>query len=496
MIEPPNTGSNDESLGELRVILSAAVDGVLSAEQQNLLNDLLQSSPALRQEYVRIVANEALIEERLSKPLLELKELTQAVSASPSSPRHDSIQASGSESVSTANAPSSPDTNRDVQKVRVSGDVRHRGHQGNSQVDRATTQHSGNWLQQYFPSRKYAWSLAATVFVAATLYWAMRPAEVAKISALEDVHWATESTLEAGEDVLGRWIEIESGLVQIALYDAQIALCGPAKFRAASDRITELSHGTLTARVGPDGVGLVVETPSTTVTDLSTSFGVSVTDESTWVHVTEGRVRVKAHEQAESVIGSAGDMIRHETQIGESTPLEHFEGIRLQPTLSQKWKFIGQHPVNLDRNEFDQDHTAFMFLESSNRVLANDLTVNLQGAGTFRRFSRQSGSIPAGTRVNCYLLHCDPETSEHRVRGHATFSSEILGVLTDHVRLNETNAALGAGWTLQCDDIHRGLESTPEHNSDVVTISKDRMQLSATMSTRAIDQIRILVRTE
>ncbi|MEQ8836809.1 MAG: hypothetical protein RID07_08395, partial [Lacipirellulaceae bacterium] len=271
-------------------------------------------------------------------------------------------------------------------------------------------------------------------------------------------------------------------------------LHGPAKFRVIGPKLTELSQGGLTARVGPDAIGMVVQTPTSTVTDLSTSFGVTVEAESTWVHVTEGRVRVKSQQHEQSVIGSAGDLIADVSSSGEPSTLTHYQGRMLQPKLSSTWKYISQHPVDLDRNGFDQNGTAFLFLESSNRVLAEDLKVNLRGSGRFRKFSRQAGVIPAGTRVHCYLLHCDPEHEEHTVGGQVEFDHEILGVITDHKRLNETNSALGAGWTLQCKDIHRGLESSPEHNSDLVTISKDRKRLAATFSTRAVDQIRILVR--
>lgn len=484
---------------QLHLLLSAAVDGVLSDDQQRQLAKLLHSSPQLRREYVSRVANEALLEERLAKPLLE-DMMSDAVSQAAASPERLRSEQSPAGTPQKSNALSSQESRVEVASQNNQAIAKRQTNESHlpqrtvatPQAISTTPQPLTDWMTRHLSLWKVA-SVAALLVVGVFLIQAIRSSRVGVITSLENVVWATDSQLDIGAGIENKWIEIESGLVRLELPDAQIALYGPAKFRTSGPQDTELSHGNLTARVGPAAAGLIVQTPTSTVTDLGTSFSVSAEPDSTWVHVTEGRVRVKSRSHGESVIGSAGDLISDVAGDSQQPSLTHYQGRMLEPKVSPDWQFVSEHPIDLDRNGFDQNGTAFLFLESSSRVLSSDLKVNLQAAGRYRKFSREGGVVPAGTRVNCYLLHCDPENAEHTVRGQVEFDREILGVISDHDRLNETNAALGASWTLQCQDIHRGLESYPEQNSDVVTISSDRKRLSATLSTRAIDQIRILV---
>ena len=395
----PNPGATEADVKRLSGIVSAAVDGVVSQQQQREIAELLEASPRLRQEYVRIVANEALLEEQLAKPLLERMDLDRAgatASASPEEPASNQARAPASKSGQRQNS-SDLHTDAKSTEMRQSGSAPSEGLRPTSPARRSHDHPPSKWFSRRWSMRKIAWTSAAALLVTVVCIWGTRSSGVGEILVLEDVQWANDSRLEVGDDVTGRWIEIESGLVRLALADAQIALYGPTRFRASGIQHNDLSHGTLTARVGPETVGLVIQTPTTTVTDLSTSFGIAVEDDLTWVHVTEGRVRVKAHDESESVIGSAGDVIKHQTEQGKTASLEHYDGRMLQPVISSQWRFLGQHPVGLDRNEFDQDQTAFLFLESSNRILASDLQVNLQGAGRYRKFSRLGGVISAGT---------------------------------------------------------------------------------------------------
>ncbi|MEQ8835178.1 MAG: hypothetical protein RID07_00065, partial [Lacipirellulaceae bacterium] len=85
MSDSSNTDAHQTQSKELHRLLSAAIDGVLPDQQQDQLAELLQSNAKLRQEYVAKVANEALLEERLAKPLLE-QMLGDAVSQATTTP--------------------------------------------------------------------------------------------------------------------------------------------------------------------------------------------------------------------------------------------------------------------------------------------------------------------------------------------------------------------------------------------------------------------------
>ncbi len=104
-------------------------------------------------------------------------------------------------------------------------------------------------------------------------------------------------------------------------------------------------------------------------------------------------------------------------------------------------------------------------------------------------------ALPAGSVVDCYLVHFAPEGLERQqLSGTIRFPGKILGVITSSDRLNATNHMLGAEWTLQCFHGQRGVESTPDINADVVTLSPDGHTLSVIFRTEdAIDQLRVLV---
>lgn len=90
-------------------------------------------------------------------------------------------------------------------------------------------------------------------------------------------------------------LRLESGWAQIVFYNgARVVIEGPAEFHLRSSSEALLTKGKLTAEVPPQARGFRVLTPRLDVTDLGTSFGLSLAGARTELHVFEGDVEFKA----------------------------------------------------------------------------------------------------------------------------------------------------------------------------------------------------------
>ncbi len=134
------------------------------------------------------------------------------------------------------------------------------------------------------------------------------PVSVAILSAESDARWgdgkprANYTKLTAGS------LELTSGGVRLLfLQGTEVIVHGPAKFELQSPTCMRLLAGKLTAEVNHDATGgFTVNTPSASVVDLGTEFGVSVgEDGSTETHVLRGRVQIKP-----MTSGASGDRDR------------------------------------------------------------------------------------------------------------------------------------------------------------------------------------------
>lgn len=92
----------------------------------------------------------------------------------------------------------------------------------------------------------------------------------------------------------GDWIALQSGLVEIKFDDgAKVILEGPSTFKIQSSGKGFLEVGRLVAKVPKGAEGFAIETPSATIVDLGTEFGVFVNEEGTVEgHVFKGKIEV------------------------------------------------------------------------------------------------------------------------------------------------------------------------------------------------------------
>ncbi len=111
---------------------------------------------------------------------------------------------------------------------------------------------------------------------------------------LQAVWGETRKSLHAGDPLPAERLTLREGLAEIQFENgAEVVLEGPAEIRVLSDSRMYLYHGKLTAKVGHEALGFVIDTPSGKVLDLGTEFGVGVDlEERTQVHVFRGEVMV------------------------------------------------------------------------------------------------------------------------------------------------------------------------------------------------------------
>lgn len=163
---------------------------------------------------------------------------------------------------------------------------------------------------QWKPQRWMALAAAAVILLSgtlATLWW--------QSGAYFEVIAVQGSSYELGEHLMERKIEIAEGTLSIKLASgAVVDLKGPAKLELLNSMHVRLLHGSLTADVGTQAKGFIVDTADAHVVDLGTRFGVSASPaQSTDVAVFEGTVEVyepSSKHKAPEVTLNAGDAVR------------------------------------------------------------------------------------------------------------------------------------------------------------------------------------------
>lgn len=162
------------------------------------------------------------------------------------------------------------------------------------------------------------------------------PGSIACVTSLHDVTWSRDAGNDAAKtsphpDLFaslfpGQWLALDRGLVEITFDSgARVILEGPIACEIASAFVARLDRGRLTATVVKHaGVAasprFTVETPTATVTDIGTSFGVAVNEAGlTDVSVFDGLVDLLPRLAGDATGNSAPAAIRLAT--GEAAAL-------------------------------------------------------------------------------------------------------------------------------------------------------------------------------
>ena len=313
-------------------------------------------------------------------------------------------------------------------------------------------------------------------------------------------------------------LSLEAGVVEITFKSkATLILEAPAEVNLVTERFTRLSLGTVTAYVPRSAKGFQVETRSVCVTDLGTRFGMVVNERGvTDIHVFRGCVATSF----ETMRGNERDRIKtlytNETMRFDAkadkaesirTDLQQFalswDDVLYKPHTNGPMTFERSMPKSLCKNSFESDSTIRLFREATNVALPHEMTVGITEPGTYRDFEKLSGTPPAGARVDSYLIHWDPASSEGEkkaIKGSVSFRRPILGLIVNAHRLFASDKLFGrpsVSYPTDMSDMSRHIESPSNaeraDTADILVLSQDRRTLHVTLCASATDQLRILV---
>lgn len=105
-----------------------------------------------------------------------------------------------------------------------------------------------------------------------------------------------------GSTLRGGALHLRSGLLELTYPSGVvIVLESPARFDLRSATTLWLAEGNASANVPPPAIGFTIETPSASIVDLGTEFGVSAGAKSSEVHVFKGEVLIKNKNEPDSL---------------------------------------------------------------------------------------------------------------------------------------------------------------------------------------------------
>jgi hypothetical protein len=138
----------------------------------------------------------------------------------------------------------------------------------------------------------------------------VRPAAlVATVEQLVGVEWAGDSRKVRGDQLLqGENLRIAQGILSLTTTVGHaVVIEGPADVIVESPQQLAMTHGRAVGRVGVHGGSLEFSTPTATIRDLGTEFGVEVAEElQTRVAVYDGAIELKGIQEPMAVQVNAG----------------------------------------------------------------------------------------------------------------------------------------------------------------------------------------------
>jgi len=379
------------------------------------------------------------------------------------------------------------------------------------------TELRGNIKVVPFPLMRIGWAIAAAVALILALI-TQRPAveSVATLANAADAQWADDQTFSENEGLPTGMLRLDSGIARIDFATGvRVTLEGPARLELLSKTEVRLHAGNLAAHVPPAGVGFQVYTKKVDVTDLGTTFGVSIgTDGSTDVEVFEGKVEV-----APPVGDRSGSVTREIILEGDAINVPgdatKARRRRLKPRSFRGWqmlfgvlntggriKFINAQAIT-NPSEVTDAENIIVFPERFHSAPQDSVTATFTSPGTYTHKELRNRSEPIVLQkraVHSYLLQFNPPFNETAANsdqipfiGEVTFDRPIIAVITDREQLIRSDPQLGKRRFTYPDRPVRGLE-----HGDSITLSADRHTLTVDWLVmqslkNGMDQVRVVV---
>lgn len=184
---------------------------------------------------------------------------------------------------------------------------------------------------------------------------------VAKLRWLSSANGSDDSGSQTSGSIMlvkDETLRIQNEDVQIQFgCGALVTLHGPAVFRIVSEKLARLEYGSLEAKVPPQAIGFLIDTPATRVIDLGTEFAVTVAaNGNTNINVLNGEVEAEPYRPL-----LTGDELRHKLFEGDS--------LRLSPPVSKSFRVDFDTPDALDAFDIVRPDPAMCLLDPAKGLL-------------------------------------------------------------------------------------------------------------------------------
>lgn len=331
---------------------------------------------------------------------------------------------------------------------------------------------------------------------------------VAQLESAADVAWihGLDQAMHEGFAGwrIGEHIGLNKGLATVRLKSG--VLCcfdGFCRLKVVSHNRVSLLKGSATFHV-PEGVqGFQVDTPSGTIEDLGTTFGVLVGSDNVDAQVMSGEILIEPNfdqVQQPPIRLMVNSAVRLNTKQKTVSRIQYNQfryrnalaftvGVRrMSNQIRFRWPPIEATLVG----ELGHSSSPVLLRESTGQELTEDLVY-------FDDDRQIQVKIPAGTKVDSFLLHFSPVV-EQSVTGQIQFMNKIVGVLRSSEDLDRTDAMFMTAPERM--DISERAASRRGSNEPEDSVSIDMAETERTLRFRlgcrgqkVFDQIRILVRS-
>ena len=359
----------------------------------------------------------------------------------------------------------------------------------------------------------------------------IKPQFVANITNQHNANYALDYDTDQRLKLVAGKIYLNSGFLEIQLKQGtKIIAQSPAFFNIIDENNIFLTYGKITANVPKEAIGFTIQTKNNNIVDLSTKFGVNVTQgQETQVSVFVGKVSLEeiptpsqnnnptyATDLTQGNTASISDTgsidINHIFKISEATTayLQDWDDINYLHSVDDNIISLNLPPATLAETKLVNPNNAYFFIESKRTHLTQPLKVNIDKAGKFLIKKKYAATIDPDQTIDSYLLHFEipekltvkhPNDATHATaKGTITFKQEIIALIYDSELLDETDDQLGNPLTqYNTGAMYRGVELNENKfssgSTDYFTISQDRKTLTIDLKVVKIDQLRIITKS-
>lgn len=316
------------------------------------------------------------------------------------------------------------------------------------------------------------------------------------------------SGLAVGTQLTPGRYELLQGFIEVGMQlGTTVIVQAPCRFELIDDNQLYLAYGRLTADVPEAARLFTVQTPSMSVVDLGTRFGVYIeSDGHASTSVFEGVVEAQwldadpaGSPQVKSLV--AGERLLADPQgrlleTVDTIASNHdyytdWDKVLQRVTVSGQARFFAQPPADIGPDGL-RDPDLIVFQEKT-ATLDQPINVWTELAMDDRR---DSETVPAGTKVISYMIHFYPGEGGGTAQGTMTFPGKVLGLVTKYKGLVETQdlfAVEGVAYVPASNhDFNYFIDGAPADHFQITGENQNILQIQLGAATHS-DQTRVLV---